>query len=290
MRSGGSVFGGENWRGVPFAVRFLTLALLVGGGIGFLANFFLISGFWPWEMSPLAYRFLAAAAAAYVVGSLIVFARSRWAASEMLLATVIVYGVPLVGAVLMTPEVVLWDRVVAWLFIGIVTVALIISVFYVVRERRRVRLDGGIPLGGPLRSYLLLVGVLALVVGAVVFVAPKQSGLLWPWAPLDLWKPLDSRLIASMLLTVGGGALLAYRRNDRDAAMVFLPMLWAYCVVASVGVALHAAATPSFVFADSVYIAVFMVVVLVGAFLYPWERDQDIAPEAEKPNPQLSRR
>jgi hypothetical protein len=259
-------------------VRFLTLALIVGGSIGFFTSFFLIPGIWPWEMSPLAYRFLAAAAAAYVVGGLIVLARSRWAASEMLLVTVIVYGVPLVIAVLMTPKVVLWDRVVAWLFIGIVIVALIISVFYVVRERRRAQLDHGTPLGRPLRSYLLVVGVLGLVVGVIVFVAPKQSGFLWPWAPLDLWKPLDSRLIASMLLTVGGGALLAYRRNDGDAVVVFFPMLWAYCVIASVGVALHAAASPSFVFADSVYIAIFTIILLVGAFLYLWESDADDAP------------
>lgn len=266
------------WRGVPFAVRFLTLALFVGGTFGFLASFFLIPGFWPWEMSPLAYRFLAAAAAAYVVGSLIVFTRSRWVASEMLLVTVIVYGVPLVCAVVMTPEVVIWDRVVAWLFVGIVAVALIISVFYVGRERRRARPDGGTRLGGPVRAYLLVVGVLALIVGAVVFVAPKQSGFLWPWAPLDLWKPLDSRLIASMLLTVGGGALLAFGRNDGDAAVVFLPMLWTYCVIASIGVALHAVATPSFAFADSVYIVIFAAVLLVGAYLYLWESDEEISP------------
>jgi hypothetical protein len=38
--------------GVPFLVRFLTLALLIGGLIGGVSNFLLLAGYWPWEMPP----------------------------------------------------------------------------------------------------------------------------------------------------------------------------------------------------------------------------------------------
>ena len=86
--------------GVPFPIRFLTRALLVGGLIGVVTNFPLILGFWPWEMPPLAHRFLAGAAAAYLVGGAVTLARGRWAESELLLVTVLLYGVPLVGAIL----------------------------------------------------------------------------------------------------------------------------------------------------------------------------------------------
>ncbi len=85
--------------GVPFPIRFLTRALLVGGLIGVVTNFPPILGIWPWEMPPLAHRFLAGAAA-YLVGGAATLARERWAESELLLVTVILYGVPLVGAIL----------------------------------------------------------------------------------------------------------------------------------------------------------------------------------------------
>ncbi len=255
--------------GVPFQVRLLTLALLIGGFVGGVANFLLVPGFWPWEMSPLAYRFLSGAAAAYVVGSLVVFGRSRWIEHELLLVTVIFYGVPLVGAILMQPNLINWSKGVAWLFVGVVTPALVISTAYVWKMRDSVASETGRALGPALHSYLLILGVLAMVVGALVFAVPKLSGFLWPWAALDVWKSLDSRLVASMLLTIAGGALLARWRNDRGAAQLFLSMLFAYCAVAGVGVALHAAATPDFLVADIAYVGIFATVLVVGALLYP---------------------
>ncbi len=123
--------------------------------------------------------------------------------------------------------------------------------------------------GSVLRGYLLVLGLLTLVVGTLVFVAPKQSGFVWPWAALDTWQPLDSRLIASMLLTIAGGALLTWWRNDEGVAQVFLAMLFAYCVVAGIGLTLHALVTPDFVVADLLYVGIFAVVLIVGTLLYP---------------------
>ena len=255
--------------GLPFLVRLLTLALLVGGLIGGIANFLLLPGFWPWEMSPLAYRFLAGAVAAYVVGALITLTRSRWAESELLLVTVIIYAIPLVGAVLMQPTLIDSSKVVAQLFVGIVTPAVIISIGYVWGWRGRTSSEMALAQGSGLRGYLLVLSLLTLVVGTLVFVTPKQSGFVWPWAALDTWQPLDSRLIASMLLTIAGGALLAWWRNDEGVAQVFLAMLFAYCVVAGIGLALHALVIPEFVVADLLYLGILAVVLVVGTLLYP---------------------
>lgn len=123
--------------------------------------------------------------------------------------------------------------------------------------------------GSALRGYLLAVGLLTLVVGTLVFVTPKQSGFVWPWAALDTWQPLDSRLIASMLLTIAGGALLTWWRNDEGVAQVFLAMLSAYGVVATIGLVLHALVTPDFVVADLLYVGIFALVLVVGMLLYP---------------------
>ena len=43
-------------------VRLLILALIGGGLLGGITNFFLLANVWPWAMPPLAHRFLAAAA------------------------------------------------------------------------------------------------------------------------------------------------------------------------------------------------------------------------------------
>ena len=42
-----------------------------------------------------------------------------------------------------------------------------------------------------------------------------------------------------MLLTIADGALLAWWRNDEGVAQGFLAMLFAYCVVAGIGLALR---------------------------------------------------
>ena len=204
---------------MPFPVRFLILALLVGGLIGVVTNFPLILGFWPWEMPPLAHRFLAGAAAAYLVGGAVTLARGRWAESELLLVTVILYGVPLVGAILAQPDSVDWTRLVALLFAGIVTSALVVSVFYVLKGRGRTLAEGGAVLSVPLRVFLLVVGDAAIAVAALVYAVPSRAGLVWPWSALPAWSdPLDNRLVASMLLTVGLGVLFALWRDDRGAA------------------------------------------------------------------------
>lgn len=258
-------------------VRFLTVALLGGGLIGGVSNFLLQKDLWVWVMPDLAHRFLAAAAFGYVVGSVVTLTRSRWGESEYLLATVVLYGVPLIAAILLQAELVDWGRPVAWLFIAIVTQAMVISLVYLWRNRDRAGRDarggrGARRLGAPLRGYLVAVGLLALVVGGIVYVAPKQSGFLWPWAELRAWRPLDGRLIASMLITIGGGALLVARRDDRGAAHVFFAMLGAYCLVAAVALAIHASQTPAFATTNTVYIGIFAAIFFLGVGLLAWRK------------------
>src|SRR5688572_25338646 len=110
----------ESNRTIPGPVRFLTLLLLAGGGIGALLSLFLVPGNWPWTMPPLAFRFLAGAAAAYAIGSFITLTNKRWRVSELLLVTVIIYGFALGAAVLMQLELIDWSKLVAWTFFGLI--------------------------------------------------------------------------------------------------------------------------------------------------------------------------
>jgi hypothetical protein len=120
-----------------------------------------------------------------------------------------------------------------------------------------------------LRLFLVVLGLVALAVGLFVFIAPKQAGFIWPWSELAAWKLLDSRLIASMLLTIAGGAFLVVWRNDRGAAQLFLVMLGTYCIFAGAGVVLHALVTPAFVFQDLLYMVIFGLIFLTGLVLFP---------------------
>jgi hypothetical protein len=256
-------------RSVPLPVSLLTMALLVGGLIGGISNLlFVPPGFWVWEMPVLAYRFLAAAAFAYVAGSLITLMLGRWAESELLIATVNFYGWPLLIAILLDADKIDWSRFVTWAFLLVVLPALVISITYLSANRYRTSSEAQFLLSKGFRLYLLIIGLAALLVGLLVYVAPKQAGFVWPWSELKAWRQLDSRLIASMLLTIAGGSFLVNWRNDRRGARVFLVMLAAYCIMADIGIALHAWATPAFVEQDTIYIIIFGMVLAIGLVLY----------------------
>ncbi len=249
---------------VPVLARLLVLALLGGGLIGGVTNFLGLQGFWPWTLPALAQRFLAAAAAAYVVGSAITLRRTRWIEHEFVAVTVLIYGIFLVLAILMQTALIDWSTAIAWTFLAVVIPAMVVAAVYVWQKRAEVPREADGRLTPAARTFLLVLGLAAALLGLIVFVVPSRSGIIWPWAALKAWAPLTSRLTASMLLTIGGGAFLARARNDRGALAVFLGMLWAYCLVAAVGLVLHARTTPAFLAADTVYIVIFLVVSLAG--------------------------
>jgi hypothetical protein len=248
---------------IQLLVRILTIALFIGGLSGGLSNFNGVV-FWPWNMPLLAHRFLASASAAYVIGSLLTLRSRRWLESELLIATVVLYGVPLGLSVALQAEKINWATVTAWGFVLLVTPSLIISLFYLWLNREVAASEATEPLGRPLRTYLLALAGLAGFVGLVVYLVPKSAGFVWPWASLATWAELDSRLAASMLITISGAALLSYWRNDRKQTLLFLAMFSAYCLVASLALVLHATITPAFVLQDLIYVAIFAVLAALG--------------------------
>jgi hypothetical protein len=259
--------------GVPLLARLVTIFLLVGGALGCLSSFLLIRNAWPWSMPDLAFRFLAGAAAAYAVGSLLTLRQPGWRASELLMTTVIIYGIPLGLATLIGSEAIDFGKISSWGFFALVIPAVTIAIVTVARNWSIPDASGDPLLSRDLRVLLLGLGVVATLVGAWVYLAPRESGAVWPWAELGPWKQLDTRLLASMLLTIGVGALLVAWRNRWSMALVFLPMLWAYCVVSSIGLAIHADATPAFSTEDYTYVGIFSAVLLLtlGLFVRQWK-------------------
>lgn len=257
-------------RGLPFGVRFLALALVIGGGIGAISSFLLIGDLWVWPMPELAHRFLAAAAAGYVAGGAVALVRRSWEEQELLMVTVLLYAIPLIPAVLIGRDEVDWATTVPVAFLGIVAAAVAICAVFLPRAARRPHeADLVSSLSEPV---LLALGAAGLVVGAIVYLGPRDAGWIWPWADLNAWTPLTTRLIATMLLTIGGGAMLVAYRRSRGAFEIFAAMLVAYCAVAAAGLAIHAEKTPSFRTEDLVYVGVFGVIAAGAAALFVAER------------------
>ncbi len=99
-----------------------------------------------------------------------------------------------------------------------------------------------------------------------MYAVPSRAGLVWPWSALPAWSdPLDNRLVASMLLTVGLEVLFALWCDDRGVAGLLVLMVWAYWVVVGSALVLHAAAEPAFLLPDAVYVWIFAVIAAAGA-------------------------
>lgn len=250
----------------PTPLLVLAAALALGGAIGAVSQFLLVKGLWIWDMPDLAHRFLAAAAAAYAAGGVLVLARRGRADAELLAATVLFYGYPLVAVILIDADIVDWGRPIAWAFIVVVTPAVLVGTLHLLRAGREpAHAPGAGPAPALTRALLLFLGGAGAVLGVLVFAAPQDVGALWPWGELSAWRTADHRLVASMLLTIAGAAALALRRNDPRATRLFLAMVIAYCAVAVAGLALHAADTPGFGDRDAVYIAALTAVGAIAA-------------------------
>jgi hypothetical protein len=250
-------------------IRLLFLALVGGGLIGGVTNFFLLPSVWPWLMPPLVHRFLAAAALAIFLSSLVCWLHQRWAETQFVLINVLIYAFPLLLAVAIDFSLIDMRNPLTWLFFLLVTTAVLICIYYL-WQKRNTQSDAKNLTDGT-RTFLLSLGVLSGMVGLLVFVVPKQAGFLWPWAVLAAWKPLDSRLIASMLLMIAGGALWTRWRNDRGVWGLTAVILWTYCVIVSISLMLHAAATPDFLVPDLTYIVIFAILTLTSVYFYRQE-------------------
>jgi len=253
----------------PLPVRLLILALIGGGFLGGITNFLLLPNVWPWTMPPLVHRFLAAAALSIFLSSLLTWRRSRWPETEFILINVLVYAFPLLLAVFINFALVDLTSPLTWGFFSLVTAAVIICLVYLRWGGERPEAIG---LKERTRTFLLILGLLSGIVGLLVFVVPKQAGFVWPWAALAAWKPLDSRLIASMLIMIAGGAFWARWRNDRGVWQITAVILWTYSVIVSISLALHAAVTPDFLIPDLIYIVIFAILSFTTLYLYRQER------------------
>ncbi len=81
------------------------------------------------------------------------------------------------------------------------------------------------------KIILAVQGIVMLVVGAALFLAPQSAAPLWPWK----LTPLTAQALASWLITIGILAWVAIRREDYvspDVAGIFYGAMGALQLVA----------------------------------------------------------
>lgn len=94
-------------------------------------------------------------------------------------------------------------------------------------------LAGELPMGRDARLLLLCVGLLTLLTGLFLFLAPGPAGVgsnppaqppagdqLWPW---PLRTPLNTRFFGAFFISVGVGALFGLRERSWERVRILFP-------------------------------------------------------------------
>jgi hypothetical protein len=204
----------------------LILVTLLGGGIGSPVWWFDMPWAFSWDLPPLAARMLAAAGWSFVVMSFLTLERPTRRRCRLIVALLALYLTPLLIAILLFHR----DRFdfsapITYVFFAIVLGMTGPALVYVLRP------PAGLPNDLPVapRPHFSVAGWLILVAGILL---PWSAALFLtdqgPLAPLWVWPGdlLTSRLVAAMLLTIGGGAIICLR--DAHTARLLLAGLTTY--------------------------------------------------------------
>ena len=232
-------------------VRTLFLLASMGGGFGALIWFVLMPNTWPWLMPSLATRFLSAAAAAFALGCAIALWRGRWPEARLFLVVSAGYFAPLLVTLPLHLDRFNFLLPVTWGFLMTGAGMFVLAIWELVRTARRPFRTASPPQPAWIRALVALVGVLSLVLGLLMLVAPETATLVWPWVwevveggPIDV-DGLTNRLIAVMFLGLAAGAAFTLAENRRDVGEVFLAMVVAYALLGALGVGLFVAHHPT---------------------------------------------
>jgi hypothetical protein len=99
----------------------------------------------------------------------------------------------------------------AWLWLVVYVVIPVAMAVLLVRQPRRDRTrPPAVPLPRPLAAALAVQGVVLLVAGVVLFVAPGAAATLWPWT----LTPLTARVVAAWLLAFAVAVALSVADGD----------------------------------------------------------------------------
>lgn len=248
-------------------------ALLAGAGMflapGSLATLPSAEGAalpWGWPIGPLAMRFLGAIALALGLSAGLL-ARRPDAPSQMafFIALAITSSWFLIH-LLANAARIDWARPLAYAWLLSLALSWVMSQLAIWSLRPRLAHTTALPpTPRAVRPIPLLIGALTLPVGALMFFAPAIGRARWPW---DLGDSINVQLFGAFFLSVGMGALWAWRRPSWYGYDLIYPGAGAFSLVALIGVALHWRLFDGHPITRWVFVAVYALAALLGLGAY----------------------
>ena len=207
--------------------RTLVLVILtIAGGAGGGVFWWMASPIsFSWQLPPLAFRMLGAAGFAFAITGLYVMHRRRASLIRDYIILLAVYLVPLVGAILLFHlDRFNWHAPITYAFFIVAGGMAAAAVWFIACRTMPPFDESPKPVPSTLvRSYLFLVMVIFGAWGLTLFISPSgRLPQIWVW-PQDA---LTTRLIATMLLTIGTAGLLG--RSNTEAVKMSACMFVVY--------------------------------------------------------------
>ncbi|MGE0238045.1 MAG: hypothetical protein AB7S59_04935 [Parvibaculaceae bacterium] len=197
-------------------VRVLTgaaLVVLIAGPLLLFAPAVIVPR-WPWAITPFNARFLGAVYVAEFFSLLVLFIYNRWSPGRAALVVAFVFTfVVSIASLIHLSSFAGVRRVTVWfiLYIGYALLPAGALLLY-----HRLPAVAPLAAGGNLSRIMPVAGVLLVLYGAALFVAPGAAAGFWPW-PIDA---MHGRIYSAVFLAPGIGLLLLSRSAAREEYLV----------------------------------------------------------------------
>lgn len=232
----GVALGWRRWHseGLTFQQRGLLLLLILtaAGGL-FGAPFWWMDSpaAFSWDLPPLASRMLAAAGLGFAVVGWFVLEERRASTARWYLIVLAIYLVPLVAAILLLHlDRFDWTAPITYAFFLIAGGMSVAALWHLTLGTELGAPTGGAAPVPAVQGWLWAIAAVMGAWGTALFLWPAG-----PWPLVFVWPAdaLTSHLIAVMLLTLAGGALLARGDAGRARHMLALGTIYGFGVTAA---------------------------------------------------------
>jgi hypothetical protein len=214
------------WLRLVFVIVALTQLIF---GLTLLIDPAAISRLWPWPLTPLTTRLLAASTLVSVPLEVLVAASNRWSVARIPIVMLLTYRVLQLAAGLMHFDSFNFTQPATWNYFGGGSVMLIILAFALVRGSRLgqpvttapswIRRDSPLALSRLARGILRFIAVVYFLLGLGLLVLGAQATPLW-FEPTGTLTPLTARLFSSPTIGLAIGLwLVTFTMRWREVAV-----------------------------------------------------------------------
>jgi hypothetical protein len=197
-------------------VRVLTGAALIVLIVGYLLLFApqVIVPYWPWAIAPFNARFLGAVYVAEFFSLGVLFFHNRWSPGRaaLLVAFIFTFAVSIASLIHLSSFAGM-RRVALWFILYVGYAALTLGALLLYRELPAVP---ALRAGKTFRMVMQIAGLLLVLYGAALFIAPGFAAGFWPWG-IDA---MHGRIYSAVFLAPGIGLLLLARSAAREEFLV----------------------------------------------------------------------